>query len=86
MELDKDLRSRQEARALAKQAQAAQKALAAFSQERLDAIVEEVARAFYLEAGALAELAVKETGFGNRADKETKNRFASRDEIGRAHV
>ena len=79
MELDKDLRSRQEARALAKQAQAAQKALAAFSQERLDAIVEEVARAFYLEAGALAELAVKETGFGNRADKETKNRFASRD-------
>ena len=79
MELDKDLRSRQEARALAKQAEKAQKALAACSQEQLDAIVEAVARAFYLEAGALAELAVKETGFGNRADKETKNRFASRD-------
>ena len=79
MELDKDLRSRQEARELAKQAQAAQKALAGFSQEKLDAIVEAIARAFYLEAGALAELAVKETGFGNRADKETKNRFASRD-------
>ena len=79
MELDKDLRSRQEARELAKQAQAAQKALAGFSQEKLDAIVEAVARAFYLEAGTLAELAVKETGFGNRTDKETKNRFASRD-------
>ena len=79
MELDKDLRSRQEARVLAKQAEKAQKALAACSQEQLDAIVEAVARAFYLEAGALAELAVKETGFGNRADKETKNRFASRD-------
>ena len=79
MELDKDLRSRQEARALAKQAEKAQKALADCSQEQLDAIVEAVARAFYLEAGALAELAVKETGFGNRADKETKNRFASRD-------
>ena len=79
MELDKDLRSRQEARALAKQAQAAQKALASFSQEKLDAIVEAIARAFYLEAGTLAELAVKETGFGNRQDKEMKNRFASRD-------
>ena len=79
MELDKDLRSRQEARELAKKAQAAQKALAAFSQKQLDAIVEAVARAFYLEAGELAELAVKETGFGNRQDKEMKNRFASRD-------
>ena len=79
MELDKDLRSRQEARMLAKHAQAAQKALAVFPQEKLDAIVGSIARAFYLEAGTLAELAVKETGFGNRQDKETKNRFASRD-------
>ena len=79
MELDKDLRSRQEARELAKQAEAAQKALADYSQERLDAIVEAIAIAFYRESETLAQLAVQETGFGNASDKTAKNHFASRD-------
>ena len=79
MELDKDLRSRQEARELAKKAEAAQKTLASFSQEQLDAIVEAIAIAFFREAEALAREAVQETGFGNPGDKTLKNQFASRD-------
>ena len=77
MELDKDLMARQEARELAKAAEAAQKKLAAFSQAQLDAIVEAVAKAFAAEAVGLASMAVKETGFGNVEDKITKNLFAS---------
>ncbi len=37
-----------------------------------------VARAFEAQAAALGEMAVRETGFGNAADKTTKNLFASR--------
>ena len=77
MELDKDLLARQEARALARQAEEAQRTLASFPQEKLDAIVEAVAKAFAREAPALAEMAVMETGFGNIEDKIRKNRFAS---------
>lgn len=77
MELDKDLLARQEARALVAAAKSAQKTLAAFSQGQLDAIVEAIAAAFSGQAAHLAELAVKETGFGNVADKVVKNRFAS---------
>ena len=77
MELDKDLSARQEARVLAKQAQKAQEALGSMPQEKLDAIVEAVAKAFSKEAAALAEMAVSETGFGNVEDKIRKNRFAS---------
>ena len=78
MELDKDLRARQEARELVKAAETAQKALAAMSQCQLDAIVEAVAKAFYDSALELAELAVRETGFGNAEDKIVKNQFASK--------
>ena len=77
MELDKDLMARQEARSLARQARTAQHILADFSQEKLDAIVEAIAAAFSAQAESLAEMAVRETGFGNAADKTTKNRFAS---------
>ena len=77
MEFDKDLKARQEARELAKAAEAAQKKLAEMSQEKLDAIVESIAKAFYQAAPMLAEMAVSETGFGNVEDKITKNRFAS---------
>ena len=79
MELDKDLAARQEARLLCRQAEKAQVALARLGQEKLDAIVENVAREFEKAAVELAELAVRETGFGNVEDKVTKNRFASRD-------
>ena len=77
MDFDKDLAARQEARTLCRAAQQAQKMLAGFPQEKLDQIVEAVAREFSAAAPELAELAVSETGFGNREDKITKNRFAS---------
>lgn len=77
MELSKDLQARQEARDLTKGAKAAQDKLAVMSQEQLDGIVEAVAKAFSANAVMLAEMAVKETGFGNVEDKVVKNRFAS---------
>ena len=77
MELDKDLMARQEARAAAKAAKEAQHILADLSQEQLDAIVEAIAKAFSREAAMLADMAVRETGFGNVEDKIIKNRFAS---------
>ena len=77
MEFDKDLAARQEARLLCRQAEKAQKALAEMSQQQLDTIVEAVASAFSSAALELAELAVRETGFGNVEDKITKNQFAS---------
>ena len=77
MELDKDLLARQEARVMAKRAEEAQQKLAQMPQEKLDAIVENIAKVFYDKALELAELAVRETGFGNVEDKITKNRFAS---------
>lgn len=77
MELDKDLLARQEARAMASAAEKAQRILADMAQEKLDAIVEAVAKAFSDNAVLLAEMAVSETGFGNVEDKTTKNRFAS---------
>ena len=78
MELDKDLQARQQARDLARQAEQAQKVLAQMPQEKLDAIVQAIADAFAKTAPELAELAVRETGFGNVADKITKNEFASK--------
>ena len=78
MELDKDLQARQQARNLAKAAETAQKALAQMSQQQLDVIVRAVAKAFAASAAELAELAVRETGFGNVSDKITKNEFASK--------
>lgn len=77
MDFDKDLAARQEARLLCRQAEKAQQLLAEFSQQQLDAIVEAVAKAFSDAALELAELAVRETGFGNVEDKITKNKFAS---------
>jgi len=79
LELDKDLLARQEARTLAKKGAEAQRVLARMGQEKLDTIVRAVAEAFEKEAEGLAELAVRETGFGNAADKKTKNLFACRD-------
>ena len=79
MDFDKDLAARQEARLLCRQAEKAQVALARLGQEKLDAIVEAVAKEFEKAAVELAELAVRETGFGNAEDKVTKNRFASCD-------
>ena len=78
MQLDKDLQAKQEARDLCAQAQLAQEELSSFPQEKLDAITEAVAAGFQAHAAELAQMAVEETGFGNVADKITKNEFASR--------
>ena len=77
MEFDKDLAARQEARTLCRQAAQAAQQLRHMDQAQLDAIVQAVAQAFAAEAAALAELAVRETGFGNVQDKTAKNLFAS---------
>jgi acetaldehyde dehydrogenase (acetylating) len=77
LEFDKDLAARQEARLLCRQAEKAQSLLAQMGQEKLDAIVEAMAKTFSAAAVELAEMAVRETGFGNVEDKITKNRFAS---------
>ena len=78
MNFDKDLSARQEARLLCRQAQQAQRQLRTMSQSQLDAITEAIAKAFSGASAELADLAVRETGFGNVEDKMTKNQFASR--------
>ena len=78
MELDKDLLARQEARDLAAKAKAAQQQLSGFDQRQLNRICEAVAKAFAQASAELADMAVRETGFGNVADKITKNEFASK--------
>ena len=77
MNLDKDLKARQEARDAAAASAQAQNALALMDQGQLDAIVEAIASAFSKAAPILAERAHRETGYGNVEDKITKNRFAS---------
>ncbi len=78
MELDKDLLARQEARDLCRRAHQAQKFLGSMPQDRIDSLCRAVSHSFAEAAGPLAELAVRETGFGCVKDKEIKNRFASR--------
>lgn len=75
--VDKDLCSIQEARNLITKAKVAQKKLAQFSQEQIDAIVKAMAEAGVDNSEKLAKLAATETGFGNWEDKVLKNLFAS---------
>src|SRR5882672_4943789 len=74
---DGDLASIAEARALARRARQAWLELAEFSQERIDAIVDEMAAAATTQAEAFARLAVEETGYGVIEDKIQKNLFSS---------
>jgi acetaldehyde dehydrogenase (acetylating) len=74
---DRDLISLQQARDLVARAAVAQRQYATFSQEQVDAVVEACAAAAADAAADLARRAVEETGFGNVADKTTKNRLAS---------
>jgi acetaldehyde dehydrogenase (acetylating) len=76
---DIDLQSIQEVRNYLEEAKEAQKILAKMTQEEIDKIVESMANAAREAAGRLAEMAVEETGFGNVADKTTKNLFAAND-------
>ena len=75
MIIDNDLLSIQQARILAENAFEAQKKLAAFTQERLDVIVEAVADAIEEHVQALAVMSQEETDFGRWEDKLIKNRF-----------
>lgn len=72
---DKDLLSIQQARILAENAFEAQKKLAAFTQEKLDSIVEGVAEEALRHTRDLAIMAHTETDSGKWRDKLFKNRF-----------
>lgn len=58
-------------------AHASLEAMRSLTQADVDRIVAAMSRAAIPEAGRLAELAHRETGYGNVADKTTKNLFAS---------
>lgn len=77
MQLDKDLQSIQEVRNLIAAAKEAHKALARMDQAQIDNIVAAVSRAGAEHARRLGDMAVEETGFGIKADKEIKNCFAA---------
>ncbi|MBL8149480.1 MAG: aldehyde dehydrogenase family protein [Blastocatellia bacterium] len=79
MPVDADLTSVQQARDLVAASSAAQKIFATFSQEKVDKIVEVMARAALLDKERLAKIAVEETGYGVVKDKTEKNRFAAED-------
>ena len=76
MELrDRDLVSIQEARELAAAASAAQQKFAKFSQEKVDAVVEAMARAAESAAETLARAAVEETGSVRRRFRSVLRNF-----------
>ena len=75
--IDNDLLSIQEARILAENAREAQKVMAAFSQEKLDQIVESMADEIAKHAEELAKISRDETDYGIWQDKYIKNRFVS---------
>src|SRR5216684_290469 len=74
---DPDLLSVQEVRSKVEKAWAAARKFRAFSQEQVDHVVEEMAAAARGAAHKLAEFAVEETGYGNAADKYSKNMLAA---------
>ncbi len=74
MVADNDLLAMQEARILAERAAEARVRLAAFSQAKLDTLVEGMARAAEEHAPELAALSCEETGRGRREDKLFKIR------------
>ena len=79
MELDRDLQSIQQVRTLCAQAKLAQEQLRNLTQKEVDRIVAAMAETGFNAAQRLAEMAVRETGFGVVADKTAKNQVATRD-------
>jgi acetaldehyde dehydrogenase (acetylating) len=77
MSSDKDLKSIEQARELVERAYEAQKPLSTFPQEKVDQIVDAMARAAQEDAYRLGEMAHLETGYGSAADKASKNRFSA---------
>jgi acetaldehyde dehydrogenase (acetylating) len=78
---DRDLESIREARELGRAAVAAQRRIESFPQEQIDAIVEAMAAAGLAHSERLAEIAHRETGFGNVPDKVRKNNFVLQDVV-----
>ncbi len=74
---DRDLASIAQARSLVRRAREVAPALAEFSQQQIDTIVDAMAAAATPQAEALARLAHEETGYGVVEDKIQKNLFAS---------
>lgn len=74
---DQDLISIQEVRTKVEAAYQAWLLYRAFPQDRVDEIVERIAAAARENSQRLAELAVEETGYGNAADKLSKNLLSS---------
>lgn len=74
---DKDLLSVNEARECLAQAKKAQAEVSEMDQKTVDCVVDQMAKEAKKESKRLAEMAVEETGFGNKEDKLTKNLFAA---------
>lgn len=77
-ELDKDLRSIQQARSMVVVARDAQRIWAEASQEEVDRVCEAMAEAAYNASERLGRLAAEETGYGVPEHKKLKNQFASK--------
>jgi acetaldehyde dehydrogenase (acetylating) len=77
-ELDKDLRSIQQARSMVEAAYAAQKIWARASQEQVDRVCEAMVNAAFQASERLGRMASEETGYGVPEHKKLKNEFASR--------
>lgn len=76
---DKDLIAQQEARDAVESAFRAFQIVAAFDQQKIDAICEAMSAAALADAARLGQMAHEETGFGKAEDKREKNRFAAED-------
>ena len=74
---DKDLRSIQEARDLARKGKAAANTLATYTEEQIDKILRNMVRVAEENAVCLSQMAVEETGFGKVEDKTYKNHLAA---------
>lgn len=74
---DKDLRSVQEARNLARLGKAAANQIASYTDGQIDKILAGMVKAAKEHAVCLAKMAVEETGFGRVEDKTYKNHLAS---------
>ncbi|MBI3160048.1 MAG: aldehyde dehydrogenase family protein [Chloroflexi bacterium] len=76
-ELDKDLRSIQQARQMVEKARAAQLVWAKATQQQIDKVCEAMAQAAFGAAERLGRMAAEETGYGVPEHKKLKNEFGS---------
>lgn len=74
---DRDLRSIQEARNLARLGKVASEKIADYTEEQIDRILRNMVKVAEENSVCLAQMAVEETGFGKVEDKTYKNHMAS---------